>query len=356
MAQIDKEKAGSIKGFKEAVKKKMQNLFIPKNTIQMLNKIEAQEQIINSQVKALSEPTLTDSNERVVWSKWVNINNWANYFANRFKYDTLKTKHNLIINRVLRNGFIYGDCGVWNNNGTPTVAYYVKDLNLNRCQISLEPTTTQDAALKMVKETRHKAQLTTITVDKKDFANYQFEPLGYSAFMTLKPVLESEEMIQKLLINEITTAPTKTIFKVSQPDSSARLMSAYLSNSTPVLVQLMDSPDKIAQLPSSSGSGDVLNLIEATKNWYYDILGRRTNSDFKLSHTLEQEAQNSAANVDAIEWGRYLLFKSFIEVYAELFNLGGVLIESFNGKMQLASEPIDWSADKTGGDDETARD
>lgn len=338
MASVDKEKTASVKGFKQRI----QNFFLPKETMELMNKIAAKEEIINSQILKFVEPDLANSNERVVWPRWININNWANYFANRFKYDTKNTKYNLIINNVLRYGFIYGDCGVWNNNGTPTIAYFVKDLSPTKCLITIHPTSNQEEALKLVRESRAKSNNATIQIDKKDFVNYQFEPLGYSAFLTLKPVLETEEMIQKLLINEVTTAPTKTFFKVAQPDGSKRLMSAYLSNSTPILVQLMDSPDKIAQLQSASGSQEVLNLIEATKNWYYDILGRRTNSDFKLSHTLEQEAQNSAANVNAIEWGRYLLFRDFMENFAKIFKCKNLVIENFNGTMSSLSEDINW--------------
>ena len=301
------------------------NDLTPKQLFDLKNRIEAKEMVINSQVLFNNDQDLTIG--RVVWEKWININNWANYFANRWKYETKDMKHNMAINYALRAGYIYGDSGIWNNNGTPT-NIIVSHCDLNFCYFTLSPTE-QERLEQLRYETKKKKQ-GLIKKPKNEIINYQFDSLGYGAFITLDPVLKLEEYIQKAIFNEAMTLPTRIIRDINDANTDNRTAKQFLELKSPVINRYKGGNETYEGLTLSSSTDGLLNLIEASKNWYYDILGRRTNSDFKLSHTLEQEAKNSEFNVNAIEWDRYLFFKKFIQEYAKLFKIK-IKIENLNG-------------------------
>lgn len=301
------------------------NDLTPKQLFDLKNRIEAKEMVINSQVLFKAQEDLTIGN--VVWNKWININNWANYFANRWKYETKEMKHNMAINYALRAGFIYGDSGIWNNNGTPT-NIIVSYCDLNYCYFTLSPTE-QERLEQLRYETKEKKQ-GLIKKPKSEIINYQFDSLGYGAFIVLDPVIKLEEYIQKAIFNEAMTLPTRIIRDINDANTDNRTAKQFLELKSPVINRYKGGNETYEGLTLSSSTDGLLNLIEASKNWYYDILGRRTNSDFKLSHTLEQEAKNSEFNVNAIEWDRYLFFKKFIQEYAKLFNIK-IKIETLNG-------------------------
>lgn len=317
-------------------KKKITNLitealdnFTPQQTLKLANKIEAADAMINSQVGP-ALPYVTQG--RIVWEKWININNWANYFANRWKYHIKEMRHMLAFNAALRSGYIFGDSGIWNNNGTPeviTISHY----DANYAYFTLSPSDFKSQRERILNyHPDEKPKTGLLKRPKEQVIHYQFDSLGYGAIMILDPILKLEQYIQKGLFNEALSLPTRLIRTTQNKATSTQTVKDFIELLSPIINRVGDSAERYDGIRIDTNTETFLNLIEASKNWYYDILGRRTNSDFKLSHTLEQEAQNSAANVDAIEWDRWIYFKKFAQDYARLFGVS-VLIENFNGRL-----------------------
>ena len=311
--------------------------FTPEQTLKLFTKIQTADAMINSQVGKGSDIITTG---RITWEKWININNWANYFANRWKYDTPEMRHMIAINWALRTGYIFGDSGVWNNNGTPEIINITK-YDLNYAYFTLSPKDNKSLKdMANLYDPNSKPTKGLIKRPKNEVVAYQFDSLGYGAIMILEPVLKFEKYIQKSLFNEAVSLPTRLLRVTTNPDVSNEALKQFIELNSPVITKYAGTGETYEGIRIDTNTDQLLNLMEGGKNWYYDILGRRTNSDFKLSHTLEQEAQNSAANVDAIEWDRWLFFKNFIQNYAKLFNIK-IKIENFNGVLVDCFSPLE---------------
>ena len=305
---------------------------IPQDTLLLQTQIAAKQQIIDAQIATQA------NSKKNYWNQWINLNNWANYFANRFKYDTTEPKHNITINQVLRNGFIFGQCGVWNNNGTPTLINIQEiDYATNKAKFTIFSPNPDPAKKPVLSPKNPKGQ---ITKPADQVINYQFDSTGLTAFIKLEPVLRLEEFIQKALAIELSTLPTRLIHESQNSNTNLDLIRQIIELETPVVSRVAGGTDEFTGLSFTTNTQGLTHLIEVSKNWYYDILGRSTNTDFKKAHTLEQEAINSQANIQALEWDRYLYFKDFIIQYATLFNLPNTLIENYNGAISHYLDPL----------------
>lgn len=298
------------------------NNYTPLNTFNLENNIMAQEAAINSQVGT------TSILDNLNWSRWIHINQWVNYFANRFKYEASDYNHNLAINRVIRNGYLYGQCGIWNNNGSPLV---VQVHNINKPEngkykVSIVEDDAEDITY------RRKEDINYLYVDMDQVKVYQYDSLGYSAFITLAPVLKLEQLIQKVLYNEILSNATR-IIRNTEAGSDSKVAQQFINFNSPVIHKLASGSDTFNALTMDTKADKVIEVIEYSKNWYYEILGRRTNADFKKAHSLSTEIEAGQFNADVIERDRYMYLKKFLREYAKLFDIS-INLENLNGEME----------------------
>lgn len=307
----------------QELKKIENNEFTPLDTFNLQNNIAAQEAVIDSQVGDTS--ILND----IQWNRWIHINLQCDYYANRFKYEAKDYKHNFIINRALRNGFIYGVCGVWNNNGTPEIVQ-IADYRNDEVRITV---ITDDT-----KEFRKDANTTFIWVKRDTVIEYQFSSLGYSAFLTLGPLLKLEQLVQKVLYNETLTNATRIIRDVDA-GSSKKTAQQFVKFLSPLINRYNNGKDRYEGLALDTNTEKAIEVIEYAKNWYYDILGRRTNSDFKKTHSLNSEIEAGQFNGEVLERDRYMFLKKFLRDYSKMFNVK-INLENETGEMVDVFEQI----------------
>lgn len=304
----------------EKLKEIEQNGFVPMNTFNLENQIMAREAAIDSQVGT------TSNGEDIYYNKWLQINQWADYFCGVFKYEANEFKHNLAINRALRGGFIYGYIGVWNNNGTPELVQ-VRDKNAMGEHFEIIIIYDDSKRYYEPKESSIFKK-----VPRKDVVIYQYDSLGYSAFLTLEPVLKFERLAQKALYNETLVLPTRILHDVDAGNPSTKAAKQFVQFNSSIIHRMDGGSDRFSGLAIGTNSESLLQTIEYTKNYYYDLLGRRTNSDFKRAHSLDAEISAAEKNCLAIETSRYLYLKKFLRDYANLFNID-ILLENLNGEM-----------------------
>lgn len=305
----------------DKVKEIEQSNYTPLDTFNLQNQIQAQEAAIDSQVGSSS---ILDN---IQWNRWIHINLWCDYYANRFKYEASDYQHNFIINRALRNGFIYGTCGVWNNNGTPEIVQYINEEN-GRLKVSI----IQDDS----KE--HNLRENNIVVNKSDVIYYKFNSLGYSAFLTLAPILKLEQLIQKVLYNETLTNSTRIIRDVDAA-SSKKTAQQFIDFLSPIINRFNNGKDRYEGLTLNTNTEKVLDVMEYAKNWYYDVLGRRTNTDFKKTHSLDSEIEAGQFNAEVLERDRYMFLKKFLREYSKLFGIE-ILLENENGELSNVNDKL----------------
>lgn len=303
---------------KDKAKELEQQEMIPRPTYTLEQEIIAKEATIDAQVASTS--TLNN----IKWNKWIQINLWANYFANRFTYITKNPIHNKFINKTLRHGFIYGKVGVWYNNGTPELIHVLEEKEHKyRVVINEE---NNNFFYKEMKRDR------AIEVWKGDVIFYQFDSLNLPAITLLQPVLKFEELVQKVLYNETLTNATRIMRDVS-PGTSNKTAQQFMNFDSPIINRIEGGQDKYQGLTLETNSEKVLDTIEYAKNWYYDILGRRTNSDFKKTHSLNSEIEAGQFNAQVLEKDRHLYLWDFLRDYSYLFNIQ-IDLEMLNGNIQ----------------------
>lgn len=310
--------------------------FVPLNTFNLENQIMAKEAAIDSQVGN------TNTGDDIYYNTWLQVNQWADYFCGTFKYEANEFKHNIAINRALRAGFIYGSVGVWNNNGTPELVQ-VRDRR--------SPTEYYEIIIIYDDSERYypaKNPEMFKKVPKKDIVIYQFDSLGYSAFLTLQPVLKFERLTQKALYNETLVLPTRILHDVDAGNPSTKAAKQFVQFNSSMIHRMDGGTDRFTGLALATNTEPLLQTIEYTKNYYYDLLGRRTNSDFKRAHSLDSEISAAEKNCQAIETSRYLFLKKFLREYSMLFDVA-INLENLNGEMMSVFD----SMETGGGEDET---
>lgn len=303
------------------------NKFIPINTINLENKMYAVEAAIDSQVAA------SNILNEIVWNQWIIINNWANYFANVFKYEAEDFKHNVFLNRAIRYGFIYGRAYVWNNNGTPEIVGVVNWDDKDVVEISI---ITEDMDYSLMEKTQYfynSNKGKRLTVPKSQIIVYRFNSLGWSSFIVLQPIIKLEQQIMKALYNEAIMLPTRLLHDTEAGQTDTRATKQLLEFNSPVLHKTHDGTDKFYGLTINTNNQDLLNTIEYAKNYYYDILGRRTNSDFKRAHSLDAELEASESNFEILERDRYMFLKRFLREYSKMFRTS-ILLENSIGEFK----------------------
>ena len=310
--------------------------FVPLNTFNLENQIMAKEAAIDSQVGN------TNTGDDIYYNTWLQVNQWADYFCGTFKYEANEFKHNIAINRALRAGFIYGSVGVWNNNGTPELVQ-VRDRR--------SPTEYYEIIIIYDDSERYypaKNPEMFKKVPKKDIVIYQFDSLGYPAFLTLQPVLKFERLTQKALYNETLVLPTRILHDVDAGNPSTKAAKQFVQFNSSMIHRMDGGTDRFTGLALATNTEPLLQTIEYTKNYYYDLLGRRTNSDFKRAHSLDSEISAAEKNCQAIETSRYLFLKKFLREYSMLFDVA-INLENLNGEMMSVFD----SMETGGNEDET---
>lgn len=310
----------------EKLKSIQEGTYTPQNIFQLEQEMYGKEAAINAQVGE------TDQGQDIYYNQWLQVNQWADYFCGVFKYEVKQFKHNLLINRALRAGFIYGSIGVWNNNGTPELC----SINKNN-------------------QTPDTVEIIVITDDSKEFTSYQktyqvvprsavieyrFDTLGYSAFLTLAPVFKWERLAQKSLYNETLVLPTRILHDVDASNPLTSAAKQLVQFKSPVIHRQDGGTDRFSGLSLSVAADMLISTVEYTKNYWYEIVGRRTNADFKRAHSLEAEVDASTQNARAIETSRYLYLKKFLRDYADLFNVE-ILLENVNGRLTNVFDDMD---------------
>lgn len=310
----------------EKLKNIQEGNYTPQNIFQLEQEMYGKEASIDSQVGA------TDQGQDIYYNQWLQVNQWADYFCGVFKYEVKDFKHNLLINRALRAGFIYGTIGVWNNNGTPELCSINKN---NKDKDWVEIIVITDDSKEF-----HAYQKTYQKVKRSEVIEYRFDSLGYSAFLTLGPVFKWERLAQKALYNETLVLPTRILHDVDAGNPSTKAAKQFVQFNSSIIHRIEGGSDRFAALALGGASDALLQTIEYTKNYYYDLLGRRTNSDFKRAHSLDAEISAAEKNCLAIETARYLYLKKFLRDYSTLFDID-ILLENLNGEMCNVFDTID---------------
>ena len=318
-----------LQNVKELTKKVEE--FIPTQTVQNTAVMKAKEAVIDAQVGKAG----IYNNTGVYYNDWLIINQWANYMANVFKYETKDLDITLFINRSIRYAFIFGYVYVWNNKGKPEIVYPERVEGKLKVAIINEDL---DNSIKGADWYKMQGQYARYEADEADIILYKFESLGFSAFITLGPIIKFEKLASKSLYNEALMLPTRLVNSSENPDPNGTAAKQVTDFNGPIMFKYADGTDKFEGLEIAYASNQLVQVLEYTKNWYADIIGRRSNTDFKRAHSLNAEIEAGQDNFKILERDRYLHLKRYLKQFKKLFKLDKLLLETTIGEYKDVDE------------------
>lgn len=309
----------------QKLNKLLEEKFIPEQTFQLATQINARLQHIMS---------MTGNVLRSVhWDYWRHINFHVNYFANRFPFDVkgAENKHwNIIINQVFRYGFLFGTSGIWK---TPTGKIEI---------ISVQKYEGEKAEIVILNRDYKRTSLDgmkSIKVPAADVVEYRFDYLSLPAITMLNPLLKFESNITKgYFAGSIINNPRIGLKHNNNVNSEDNIRNFVNLDNIAMIIPEGGS-DQLLTYNLSTDIQGYNELAQQGLKWYYDMIGRRTNTSFKKEHVGEYEELNAASNVSAVEFERYIYVKVFLSKLSSLFGLT-IYLENLNGVMEDCTADI----------------
>lgn len=257
--------------------------------------------------KAITKANSSAANSYNTW--WL-LQFQADYFSNLidFKLDNWEVNRQVAI--AIRLGVIYGSSVLWKRGNTVT-AMYVNSLELNE--------NGQPARVKMY---RGDYVLMNQSLDfKKDGINWiERDILGNSDFIVFipndynlgglikwMPFINQLERLLKMVYTHSYSYTKSILYNVKDKNVIADELALYFSCDNPFLINTGDESvlsNKFKEFEIHKNNGNTDGLIQYVKeflNLYYDLIGRRYNSDKKKERNISNEVDASQENYDILQ-------------------------------------------------------
>lgn len=314
------------------------------NNYTLYSLIEAVEQNINARVsneaisKAISKTNL--SNNRTYNTYWL-LNFQADYFSNLvdFKLDNYQVNRQVAI--AIRLGIIYGSSVLW-KRGNQVTAMYVNNLELDEA-----------GSPKRVKMYRGDYVLMSQSLDfkkdgiqwiERDVSNdenfFIFIPNDYNLGGLIKwmPFIIQLENLLKMLNTHSYSYLKSILFNVKDKDALLQELELYFNPDNPFLINTGDESvlsNKFKEFQIHKDLSNTDGLIEFIKeflNIYYDLIGRRYNSDRKNERNITSEVNASQENYDILQRSLKRNINYMLEFIEEKWGYKNMVKEQENQK------------------------
>lgn len=140
-----------------------------------------------------------------------------------------------------------------------------------------------------------------------------------------QPFLKQFSNLLKMLYTHSFSYVKSVLYNISDPTAITEEINLYFNLENPFLINTSD--DAILQnkfkefkINAASGSNDLINYINEFLKIYYDLLGRRYNTDKKKERNLTGEVDASQENFDILQRALRLNIEYFIEEIKDKFN------------------------------------
>lgn len=283
------------------------------NTYSLYSLIDAIEKNINARVrpktisKAISKTNFTTNR---CYNTWWLLMFQADYFSNLvdFKIDNYKVNRQIAI--AIRLGIIYGSSCLW-KVGNNVTAMYINNLELD-----------EFGNPKRVKMYRGDYVLLSQSLDfKKDGIQWVerdvtddenffiFIPNDYNLGGLIKwmPFLLQFENLLKMLNTHGYSYLKTILYNVKDKNALLDELELFFNPENPFLINTGDESvlsNKFKEFQVHKESGDIdglINYIKEFLNFYYDLIGRRYNSDRKRDRNVVDEVNASQENYDILQ-------------------------------------------------------
>lgn len=299
----------SIKNIKSVFKKKPEeNKPIPLTGGSVYSdKIKLEQAENNTFIDFTSTATHYPSSfdKTINYNEWLILNMHCEYFANYFKvvcddYDLFLT-----IIKVFKGYFYHGNVGIFIVNNKLIPVYEIKN-NFNAYGEfeSVEVGYLNELfACDVDKYFKHPKNTFTITKNMKN--DYIRLGGGMSAYIKWLPFVKLQKQILNMVNDHRFFIHKNLGIKCKDPSALKQEIDIYYNLEVPFFINIGSTTDtntnNFVDLNQTESANDkVLNYYESVCKIYYELLGRRKNTDYKKERNITAEVEASQSNFDIL--------------------------------------------------------
>lgn len=326
MSEFFSFKAPSTNGNKYEVHKDLQiQEQIDINTLQQLDKAiksDARDiETMSEAIRRISEQLVKEKNI----DEYFLLQSEADYFCNTCMFETkdIQLRKNII--NVIRGAFLFGTAGFYKHSKTDLLEpVYINSMDyditgrLKSCKIlPLNVVLSKMNDTKMNFRPDEMLGYRTIT-DTENIASFSWGTMGYSCWYKIWPFVKLKSMMLQIIIINGYVFNKKWMYKLNNYSNISKEIELFFNPANPFLVNIGTSEDVANRFSTEEGTkttntSDVIDYYNKMMGVYYQILGRRVNSDYKRERNISDEVEASQENYDIIQSDWLNQFAMFIE-------------------------------------------
>lgn len=307
---------------------------------------------LNSSLKKISK-ALANSNLRTAYFTygefWL-LNFQADYFANLVNFKFEKWHVNRAVNLAIKMGVLYG-AGAIKKIGDKYVALYISEIIKDEYGYPSKIKWLLADKMLISQSTSPMSNRGIIESDV-DENTILFIPNDVELGGLIKwyPFIKQLENLLKMLYTHSYSYVKSVLYNVSDPNAITDEIDLYFNLENPFLINTSD--DAILQnkfkefkINSSTNSNDLINYIKEFLNIYYDLIGRRYNSDKKKERNVSDEVNATQENYDILQrpYKQNIMF--FIDEIKQKWNENYILEIEKSEKSELENDESNYTND-----------
>lgn len=249
----------------------------------------------------------------------------GDYFCNTCRFETKDRYLKRLVINVIRGAFLMGCAGIYKNitlnilepvyitgleYGIDGKLKSAKILPLDTCmqkmnQIKTELTANDFKGMREVK-------------DCDNLAVFSWGTMGYSAWITKWPFVKLQHLFLTIIIINGFVFNKKWIYKINNFTNIADEIKLFFDPANPFIVNVGSTEDLANRFATeekgnSAGNSDVIDYYNKMIGVYYQLMGRKINSDYKKERNVSDEVEASQENFDVVQNDWLAQFELFIE-------------------------------------------
>lgn len=231
----------------------------------------------------------------------------ADYFSNLINFAFENWELNRQVCLAIRTATIYGSSCLW-RNGNNYVAMYINKLEYDDWgkPKKVKMYRADNVLLDSSFDTNKKLNWIEKEIDDNIIV---FLPFNYNCggLIKWKPFLTQLEKLLKMLYTKSFSYVKSILYNIKDTQSTSKEIELFFNSENPFLINTSDdsliaNKFKEFSLNATSQNQDgLISYIQDFLNIYYDLIGRRYNSDKKAERNVSDEINASQENYDVLQ-------------------------------------------------------
>lgn len=298
----------TIKNLKSHFKKKETPDNIPLTGGSLFNdiqRLEAAEYITSIDLDRVGTKYPKNFDRTVNYHMWMVLNLHCDYFANYFKIYCENPALFEAIIKVFRGYFYFGNAGILFINNSYIPVYEIKsNFNSSGELTSVEVGYLTELFARENSE-YYKPPKNTLTIKKNMLKDYIRLSGGVSAYIKWLPFVKLQTQLLTMINDHRFFIHKNLGINCKDPSVLQKEIEMYFNLEVPFFINIGSTTNtntnNFLELGGVNNANDkIISYYEQTTKIYYELLGRRKNTDFKKERNITAEVAASQSNFDIL--------------------------------------------------------